>query len=129
MMDGQLNAPYGLRFGDDGGEVVVADWFNDRVMIFRTGNGAFVRHAATGVGAPFDVEECEGGWLVACTSSDTAEYVGGASEGAVGPPSACPGSLAAPRAWPWCLGWAWRCGRRATSGCRCFSEGQVRLDL
>jgi hypothetical protein len=80
-MDGQLNAPYGVRFGDDGGEVVVADWFNDRVTIFRTGNGTFVRHAATGVGAPFDVEECEGGWLVACTSSDTVEFVGGDGRG------------------------------------------------
>jgi hypothetical protein len=33
---------------------------------------------ATGLGYPWDVEECEGGWLVAC---GTIEFVGGATVG------------------------------------------------
>ena len=32
---------------------------------------------ATGLDGPFDVEECEGGWLVACFDSHTIEFVGG----------------------------------------------------
>jgi hypothetical protein len=36
---------------------------------------------ATGLGGPWDVEECEGGWLVACYDSDTIEFVGGDVDG------------------------------------------------
>jgi hypothetical protein len=44
-----------------------------------------VRHVATGLGGPYDVEECDGGWLVACYFSDTIEFVGGdVGGGAVG---------------------------------------------
>jgi hypothetical protein len=39
------------------------------------GDGGFVRHIATGLSRPWDVEEVEGGWLVACAGSDTVEFV------------------------------------------------------
>jgi hypothetical protein len=75
--DGQLHRPRGLRFTGDGTGLAVADWYNDRVSVFRVEDGSFARHVATGLGGPLDVEECEGGWLVACYGSDTIEFVGG----------------------------------------------------
>jgi hypothetical protein len=79
--DGQLNCPFGLRFtGDDTG-LAVADAENDRVSVFRVEDGSFVRHVATELGRPYDVEECEGGWLVACDSSHTIEFAGGGVDG------------------------------------------------
>ena len=69
--------PYGLRFTSDGSGLAVADFGNDRVSLFRVGDGSFVRHVATGLRTPRDVEECEGGWLVACVDSHTVEFVGG----------------------------------------------------
>ena len=35
-----------------------------------------MRHIATGLSLPFDVEEVEGGWLVACWGSHTVELLG-----------------------------------------------------
>jgi hypothetical protein len=43
--------------------------------VFRVGDGAFVKHIATGLNGPWDVEEVEGGWLVACFHSDSVEFV------------------------------------------------------
>jgi hypothetical protein len=40
-------------------------------------DGSFARHVATGLSWPMDVEECEGGWLVACIGSYTIEFVSG----------------------------------------------------
>jgi hypothetical protein len=37
-----------------------------------------------GLRTPYDVEECEGGWLVACYFSHTIEFVGGDVDGGVG---------------------------------------------
>jgi hypothetical protein len=74
--DGQLYRPYGLRFTGDGTGLAVADTDNGRVSVFRVEDGSFARHVATGLSYPFDVEECEGGWLVACVGSDTIEFVG-----------------------------------------------------
>jgi hypothetical protein len=82
--DGQLNVPYGLRFTCDGAELVVADNYNKRVSVFRVEDGTFARHVATGMSGPMDVEECEGGWLVACIVAHTVELVGvcvGGSDG------------------------------------------------
>jgi hypothetical protein len=76
--DGQLHCPRGLRFSGDGTGLAVADGGNSRVSVFRVEDGSFARHVATGLGWPFDVEECEGGWLVACDApSHTIEFVGG----------------------------------------------------
>jgi hypothetical protein len=48
------------------------------VSVFRVEDGSFARHVATGLGGPYDVEECEGGWLVACGyPSNTIVFVGG----------------------------------------------------
>jgi hypothetical protein len=68
--DGQLDVPYGLRFTGDGTGLAVADFGNEE-------DGSFVRHVTMWLDRPYDVEECEGGWLVACYGSDTIEFVGG----------------------------------------------------
>jgi hypothetical protein len=50
--------------------------------MFRVGDGGFVRHIAMGLSYPLDVEEVEGGWLVACGyPSETVEFVGDAGAG------------------------------------------------
>ncbi len=84
--DGQLKVPLGLRFTGDGTGLVVTD--DHRVSVFRVEDGSFVRHMATGLGAPYDVEECDGGWLVACYGPypiefvpDAIEFVGGDVDG------------------------------------------------
>jgi hypothetical protein len=74
---GQLRAPYGLRFSGDGTGLAVAEAGNRRVSLFRVEDGSFVRHMATGLACPYDVEECDGGWLVACQSSHTIQFVDG----------------------------------------------------
>jgi hypothetical protein len=79
---GQLKWPRGLRFTGDGTGLVVADCGNNRVSMFRVDDGSFVRHVATGLRGPLDVEECEGGWLVACRSSHTIQFVSGGVDGA-----------------------------------------------
>ena len=81
MGDGQLTSPYGLRFSGDGSAMCVADRCNGRASVFRVGDGGFVRHMATGLRGPRDVEEVEGGWLVACWDSHTVEYVGNGGGG------------------------------------------------
>ena len=78
---GQLHRPYGLRFTADGSRVAVADWGNRRVSVFNAGDGAFDRHASTALPGPFDVEECGGGWLVACDMSNSVEFVASGGSG------------------------------------------------
>lgn len=68
--------PFGLRFTRDGSAILVADCWNRRASVFRVDDGGFVRHIATGLSLPYDVEEVEGGWLVACQWSHTVEFVG-----------------------------------------------------
>ena len=72
--------PYGLRFTSDGTELVVVDG-DDGLSVFRVEDGSFVRRVATGLSYPWDVEECKGGWLVACCGSCTIEFVGGDEDG------------------------------------------------
>jgi hypothetical protein len=80
--DGQLEYPYGLRFTGDGTGLAVVDFLNGRVSLFCVEDGSFVQHlGATRVGSPYDVEECEGGWLVASLGSHTIEFVGGGVDG------------------------------------------------
>ncbi len=74
--DRQLRRPFGLRFNRDGSSLCVADTGNGRVSVFHVGDGGFVMHIATGLSCPVDVEEVEGGWLVACHVSHTVEFVG-----------------------------------------------------
>jgi hypothetical protein len=79
--DGQLWMPYGLRFSGDWSGICVADYWNSRASVFRVGDGVFVRHMATGLDGPYDVEEVEGGWLVACWDSHRVEFVGDGADG------------------------------------------------
>jgi hypothetical protein len=76
--DGQLQWPMGLRFCGDGSRICVVEYGNSRVSVFRVDDGGFVGHMATGkrLNGPFDVEEVEGGWLVACRNSHRVEFVG-----------------------------------------------------
>jgi hypothetical protein len=62
----------------------MADSYNDRASMFRVGDGGFVKHLATGLNGPYDVEEVEGGWLVVCWDSHTVEFVGDGVGGAGG---------------------------------------------
>ncbi len=43
--------------------------------MFRVGDGGFVRHVATWLDRPCDVEEVEGGWPVVCWGSHTVDFV------------------------------------------------------
>ena len=52
--------------------------------MFRVGNGGFVRHTDVGLVRPCDVEEVEGGWLVACGGSHLVEFVGDGDDGGAG---------------------------------------------
>ncbi len=47
---GQLNCPLGLRFTWDGMGLVVAEWLNYHMSLFRVRDGSFVRHVAKGTG-------------------------------------------------------------------------------
>jgi hypothetical protein len=81
-VDGQLEVPFGLRFTGDGTGLVVADRGNERVSVFRVEDGSFVRYVAMGPRAPRDVEECEGGWLVARSHpSHSIQFVSGSGDG------------------------------------------------
>jgi hypothetical protein len=73
--DGQLSTPYGLRFSADENAICVVDNYG-RLCVFRVVDGGFVRHVATGLDCPADVEEVEGGWLVACNRSNRVEFAG-----------------------------------------------------
>jgi hypothetical protein len=83
--DGRLTWPHGLRFSGDGLVLCVADYGN--ASVFRVVDGGLVRRLATGLSQPWDVEEVEGGWLVACFGSgDTRHHRHGGHV-------ACPGCL------------------------------------
>lgn len=79
--DGQMDQPMGLRFTADGTAVCVSDRGNNRVSMFRVADGGFVRHVATDVNVPYDVEEVEDKWVVACSTTHTVEIVGGVDPG------------------------------------------------
>ena len=59
--------------------VVVVDGTN--VSVFRVEDGSFARRVATGQRWSYDVEECEGGLLLACVSMNTIEFVAGGGAG------------------------------------------------
>ncbi len=71
-----MSMPMGLRFSGDGSSICVADSDNMRASMFRVGDGGFAQHIAVGLRNPYDVEEVEGGWLVASYLSHTVEFVG-----------------------------------------------------
>jgi hypothetical protein len=75
---GRLEMPRGLRFSADGREVAVVQSSCGRLTLFRVEDGAILRHLATDLPGPFDLEawDPEGGWLVACMESSTVDFVG-----------------------------------------------------
>jgi hypothetical protein len=73
---GRLYSPYGLRFSGDGCILSVGEFVGSRVSVFRVGDGGLVEYIASAVGNPRDVEEVEGGWLVACVTSYRVALVG-----------------------------------------------------
>ncbi len=82
-------------------------------------DGSFVRHVATELAEVRDVEECEGGWLVASWDSNAIEFVSG--DDSSGEPPADGVTGVGGRGWvnragypsavivpcPWYLAWAW----------------------
>ncbi len=63
----------------------MAENWNNRVSVFRVGDGGFVPHIVQELHGPWDVEEVEGGWLVACGApSHSVHFVDEGSVGAVG---------------------------------------------
>lgn len=72
--DGQLSEPYSLRVSNQ--HIVVAARGNNRVSAFRTSDGAFAGHLALAVIGAAEVEEWDGGWLVACFDMCTVNFVG-----------------------------------------------------
>ncbi len=76
----QVFLPYGLRFTADGTGLVVARG-GRHVGLFQVTDGSFVRHLATELDSPRDVEEWEGRWMVACSGSLSVEFVGGGEGG------------------------------------------------
>ena len=78
---GWLTCPYGVRFSADGSAICVADAWNDRVSLFRVSDGWFIRHIATGLNCPYDVEEVEEGvWAACCRASHTVKFVSNGDE-------------------------------------------------
>ena len=61
----QLNGPCGLCLTADGVRVAVADCYNNRIVVLSVADGSPLGHVPTCCIYPYDVEECEGGWLVA----------------------------------------------------------------
>ncbi len=55
--------------------ICVADTGTNRASVFRVGDGGLVQHIGTELSLPLDVEEVEGGWLVACDGPHTVEFV------------------------------------------------------
>jgi hypothetical protein len=72
-----LQWPTGVRLSADGQHVAVADVELRRVALFRVCDGAFVRYVGVDLWGPMDLEECRGGWLVACgVPQCSVEFVG-----------------------------------------------------
>lgn len=72
---GQLKSPHGVRLSTNGRTVVVADMANGRVAEFDVHTGAWIGDVTRSVRGMTDVEECAGGWLVVCSSSNLVAQV------------------------------------------------------
>jgi hypothetical protein len=98
--NGQLHRPYGLRLTGDGTGLAVAGRGDGRVSMFRVEDWSFLRHVTSGLDRPSDVEECEGGWLVACFGSNTIHFARGSGGGGcvLGRPGSGDGELKGPSA-------------------------------
>lgn len=103
-----------LGCGNDGTTLAVADSDNRRVSLFKVADGAFVRHLATGLRCPMDVEQCEddgdgrSGWAQTPWNLWVAMTV-------LTRRSSWIRSCVDPQPWPKCLAWAWWCGTTTTT--------------
>ncbi len=75
---GQFSLPRGLCITPTD-EVLVADSGNNRVSLFRAGDGVFIRHVAVEREGPCDVKLCQGGVLVARSGAHCVELCAGGS--------------------------------------------------
>ena len=66
----RLARPAGLRFTRDGTRLVVANFARACVNMFWVEDGTFAGNIAEYSNRVMDVEEVEGGWLMACSSPD-----------------------------------------------------------
>lgn len=74
--DVEMWRPYGLRLSADGAFIVVAIDDSDMcVSAFRTTDGAF-SHIITTTMWAYDVEECQGGWLVVGADAEPLQFFG-----------------------------------------------------
>jgi hypothetical protein len=86
----KLSLPLGVRFTADGARVAVADCLNRRIMVLSVVDGSSEGLVSTPGIEPRDVEEVEGGWLVATGSGHRVALVPAAG----GEPTAVVGGLA-----------------------------------
>ena len=74
-----MRGPYGLRLSRDGNHVVVADSTVGDVGVFSTKDAEQTGVLAAGLDCPTDVEEVEGGWLIACGTPVSIMFVSGSA--------------------------------------------------
>ena len=74
-----MRGPYGLRLSRDGNHVVVADSAVGDVGVFSTKDAEQTGVLAAGLDCPTDVEEVEGGWLIACGTPVSIMFVSGSA--------------------------------------------------
>jgi len=77
----RFSCPVGLRFAADGARLVVADFYESCVGIFRARDEASLCYIADA--SPMDVEECGSEWLVCCGSEVVAVVDNAPGAGAV----------------------------------------------
>ena len=63
---GLLDRPRSLRFNADGTVLCVADKARQCLSLFRVSDSYFIGRLTTGEHDPMDMQEVEGGWMVAC---------------------------------------------------------------
>jgi hypothetical protein len=74
-LKGHLSFPRGLRFTADGVRLVVMEECHRRLSAFRVEDGSLVGHLGNMLPWADDLEECEGGWLMACPHTDSVEFL------------------------------------------------------
>jgi hypothetical protein len=66
---------FGLRFTRDGTRLAVTSSCNNDLSVIRVQDGVVEGNLARGLGIAWDMEEVQGGWLVACIDSSVVKFV------------------------------------------------------
>jgi len=66
---------FGLRFTRDGTRLAVTSSRNNDLSVIRVQDGVVEGTLARGLGIAWDMEEVQGGWLVACLHSSVVTFV------------------------------------------------------